>query len=427
MSNKEAPKRIYIDVTQAQNWQGRAAGIIRVMDEISSRFASDQRFKPTFISWDQKNSHFYEVDFLEALRAREHNLSLGQNKFSAEAESKSVIRKILLKVPLTKRIFHLIRNILLKVLSLPGVWRLTKKLELDKDSVLFMPHGGVWESEDYSKTILTLQKERGVSLIPILYDMCPVLTPQFCSPGIRKVFKQHMQKTLSSSDLILSISKNTSRDAGLWLKQVKASVPETREFRLGDEISDVQGTEPEENLPKEFIVYVSTIESRKNHTALYYAYKLAHNQNIKLPSIVIAGRKGWLANDVYEIIKNDPDVSSKFVFLHNASDQNLTWLYNNCLFLAYPSFYEGWGLPIAESLLHGTPVIASETSSIPEIGGNLVDYFSPYSPDEIMQKIQQYSNHRDLLETKRQKILKEYKATTWEDSYREVAEAILTL
>jgi hypothetical protein len=246
MSNKENIRRIYIDVTQAQNWQGRAAGIIRVMDEISSRFTYDHRFNSTFISWDQKNSHFYEVDFLQALKSREHNLTIGQKKAEPGGESKSGLRSLLVKVPLAKRTFHLIRNLILKIRNLPGIWRLTKKLELDKNSILFMPHGGVWESKDYAKTILELKKDREVSLIPILYDMCPVLTPQFCSPGIRKVFKQHIQKTLSSSNLILSISKNTSKDAKLWLNQIKSPVPAIKEFRLGDEISEIEGIRPEE-------------------------------------------------------------------------------------------------------------------------------------------------------------------------------------
>jgi glycosyltransferase involved in cell wall biosynthesis len=426
MAQQEITKRIYIDVTQAQEWQGRAAGIIRVMDEISLRFAKDGRFNTTFIGWDQKNGYFYEVDFLEALKSREHNLSIGKDP--SAPYSSSSIRKTLTKIPLAKRTFHLIRNTYLYLRSLPGVWRLTKKLELEKGSTLFMPHGGVWESKTYSKTILNLKNDRRISLVPIIYDMCPIVVPQFCSPGIRKVFKQHIRATLSSSDLILSISKNTSSDIKKWLRRMSTkAIPPTIEFRLGDDISLEKGIRPNQTIPKHFILYVSTIEARKNHTSLYYSYKLAIEKGLKLPTLVIVGKKGWLAEDIYKLFKSDPAIKNHIILLKDTSDQELSWLYENSMFTVYPSFYEGWGLPVAESLLHGTPVIASSKSSIPEIGGKLVDYFSPYSPEEIMAKIHKYYTDRTLLQKKKAETVENYKPTSWDESYEQVASAILGL
>jgi glycosyltransferase involved in cell wall biosynthesis len=132
-----------------------------------------------------------------------------------------------------------------------------------------------------------------------------------------------------------------------------------------------------------------------------------------------------MAGDIYQLMTNDPDTKNKFRFLHNASDDQLSWLYKNALFSIYPSFYEGWGLPIAESLLRGTPCLASETSSMPEIAGELVDYFSPYSPEQIKNKIEAYIDDPEMLKARRKQIKEDYKATTWDTTYKQVTDFLL--
>jgi glycosyltransferase involved in cell wall biosynthesis len=134
-----------------------------------------------------------------------------------------------------------------------------------------------------------------------------------------------------------------------------------------------------------------------------------------------------MSGDVYELIKNDPDTKDKFIFLHNANDSQLAWLYAHAMFTVYPSFYEGWGLPIAESLLRGTPCLASETSSMQEIAGDLVPYFSPFSSDQIMNTIASYANDPKALKALKTRVAKEYKTTTWDMSYAEVADGIKKL
>jgi glycosyltransferase involved in cell wall biosynthesis len=226
-------------------------------------------------------------------------------------------------------------------------------------------------------------------------------------------------------DLIFSISENTKRDVTDWLRQNKLKVPPITVVRLGDDFSRVNPQKPSVEIPKEYILCVGTVEARKNHTLLYYAYKLAIQKGIVMPHIIIVGRVGWLSNDIYELISSDPQVKDKFIFLHGISDNELNWLYKNSLFSVYPSFYEGWGLPIAESIAHGTPVIASNTSSMPEIAGELIDYFSPTSTDEClgaMVKLLKPENRRDA-----QERIQKYKPASWDQSYDIIKRAINTI
>jgi glycosyltransferase involved in cell wall biosynthesis len=121
----------------------------------------------------------------------------------------------------------------------------------------------------------------------------------------------------------------------------------------------------------------------------------------------------------------DPETKDKFVILEQASDEELSWLYENCQFSVYPSFYEGWGLPIAESIAHGTPCICSNTSSMPEIAGDLLTYFSPASTDECLQAITGLLKPGALDKAKDR--LKDYKPVAWNDTFNSVNARLETL
>jgi len=136
---------------------------------------------------------------------------------------------------------------------------------------------------------------------------------------------------------------------------------------------------------------------------------------------VIVGRPGWLAHDIYTIIANDPETKDKFIFLKNVTDNELAWLYKNCAFTIYPSFYEGWGLPVAESIGYGVPCLCSNTSSIPEIAGDIVDYFSPSSPEECLEAMVRLLKPAELAKAKKRVV--RYVPTSWDTTADAVKQA----
>ena len=167
---------------------------------------------------------------------------------------------------------------------------------------------------------------------------------------------------------------------------------------------------------------VGTIEARKNHTLLYYVYKLAKSRGIDLPVSVIVGRRGWKTEQIYDFMTQDPEVKDKFVFLHDASDENLSWLYSHAKLSVIPSFCEGWGMPIAESVARGTPCICSNKTSMIEVAEGYVEHFDPSSTDECLERIV------TMLTPESQKKWRtkcaEYKQTTWDESYTSVRKKI---
>lgn len=255
----------------------------------------------------------------------------------------------------------------------------------------------------------------------MVYDMLPIVTPQY-SGHSTAMLKNYSTQVYPLCDLIFSISEHTKEDVAKWLQNNSLLVPNISVVRLGDDFTRKETRKPNVTLPKNYLLCVGTIEARKNHALLYYVYKLAKQRQIMLPKIVIVGRVGWLAEDIYKVITTDPDTKDDFIIMHGVDDNELSWLYENCLFTVYPSFYEGWGLPIAESIAHGKTVVASNTSSMPEIAGDLITYFTPASSEECLASIQNL-----LVSKNRQRAtdkLKAYRPYSWDQTYDIISTAI---
>jgi len=198
-------------------------------------------------------------------------------------------------------------------------------------------------------------------------------------------------------------------------------------IRLGSDINTKGSTRvpfTARNKPKEFVLFVSTIEARKNQLLVYQGVKRAEEKGLELPTIVLVGKHGWHSNDIASIFHRDKSLKGKIIWLEDADDRALRWLYKNCLFTIYPSVYEGWGLPVAESIAYGKFALASDASSIPEIAGESIEYFSPYSADEFITKVNKYYTDRQQLQA-REIALRSITQPSWKAMSREVSGILL--
>lgn len=418
-------KKTYIDITQLVHWPGRLTGIPRVMNELSLRYS--QKKNTTFVVWDKTGNCFFELDIDKSLSRR------GEGIFYKTADEKTteddtISPKQTMVATLKKaghrlkvrnpRLYHKIATrVNNHVLGVQG-----QPVAMNKGDELFILWGE-WSDPTFIRAILNAHAN-GVSLVHIVYDMLPILKPQY-SGHSTQAMNEYYRAVMPLCRLVLSISESTKIDLADWLTHEGLTVPRIETFRLGDDFALLEPTAPLDkeftnNISKgeQYLLCVGTVEARKNHTLLYYVYKLAFSRGISLPKLVIVGRRGWHTDDIYDIMTTDPEVNHKFVFMQSTSDEELSWLYRNCLFTVYPSFYEGWGLPIAESIAYGKPCLASNTSSMTEIAGNLIDYFSPLSPDECLEGILRLLDSQNMRAAKQR--IKKYKITTWDDTYTRV-------
>lgn len=377
--------RLIIDVSELAAWQGHLTGVPRVMDELSGRFTAKEG--GVFVSWDSPAGCYRQVDLPTA--------------------KTSILKKAAQKL-----------------------------LKSESNPTTVMPHKGDtlfvladWHGSDPAFVdYLAGLKKTGVILAQMSYDLLPIVTPQYSGHATESLTR-YTKTIYPLCDIIFAISEHTKQDITNWLKSNKLPVPKIEVIRLGDDFKLAKSSKPAGSYfsgeAKDFLLCVGTIEARKNHALLYYVYKLASQRKIELPDLVIVGRRGWKSDDIYEVMTTDPQTKNKFIILEKASDEELSWLYKHCLFSVYPSFYEGWGLPIAESIAHSTPCVCSNTSSMPEVAGDLVSYFSPSSADECLQAITAMLKP-GALEEARQK-LKTYQPTSWDETFKLVQKQIKAL
>ena len=193
---------------------------------------------------------------------------------------------------------------------------------------------------------------------------------------------------------------------------------------LGCDIQGAHGVISEEIqllCQKPFLLFVSTIERRKNHETLYRAYIELINQGyVDLPQLVFVGKIGWGVADLLKDLALDPRIQPYIRILNHVTDAELALLYERTLFTLYPSLYEGWGLPVAESLAHGKFCLVSNNSSLPEVGGEYVEYLDAWDVPSWAKKIYWYCKNPKALHEKERHILESFHAHSWQDSSKSI-------
>lgn len=395
-------KKIWIDISHIISWKGNLTGIERVEYHLIEHYYSKPQAE--FIIWKGRKKSFNIVkrDYVKTT-------------IVDRASEKELQHKVVL--PTRNPVKRVYRR--LKRRPVP-----IKRGAVTPGVVIVL--AGLWDNKGYIDGLRKLSKTH--HLLHIVYDMIPVVQHGYVINFLHRVFKKYTYAVLPFCKGVLAISESTANDVTRALQAKKLKVPEVRVFHLGDDITRAARAKKPKGLKKvdNFILSVGTVEARKNHKLLYYAQKQLLHAKKPITPIVVVGRMGWLSSDFQHMAENDAQTRDNLILLEMVTDSELKWLYENCLFTIFPSFYEGWGLPITESLGYGKVTLTSNTSSMPEAGGILADYFSPFSADQLADLITKYTDNRTRLARERI-IQKEYKPLSWEDSAAQFEEIVRQL
>ena len=174
-------------------------------------------------------------------------------------------------------------------------------------------------------------------------------------------------------------------------------------------------------LAHRYLLSVSTIERRKNHETLCRAYARLVDWGVRdLPRLVFVGGIGVGGQALIEEIAADRRISERVVILSDVSDAGLAALYEGCLFTLYPSLYEGWGLPVSESLASGKFCLASNQGALREAGEEFVDYLDPWDVEEWANRILRYLTVPGALEGRELDIRQSFRPPRWRASAEHV-------
>nr|WP_256138333.1 glycosyltransferase [Komagataeibacter swingsii] len=166
----------------------------------------------------------------------------------------------------------------------------------------------------------------------------------------------------------------------------------------------------------DYVLCVSTIEIRKNHQLLISVWEnLRAEMGDKAPLLVFVGKWGWQIEELRSYIEQKGYIDDWLFVFNGIPDVEMEYLYKYCMFTVYPSFAEGFGLPIGESLVYGKPCIASNTTSMPEVGGDFVRYIDPFDVEEAYPIIRKPIVDRQDLEQWQTKIWQDFRPKRWVD------------
>lgn len=272
-------------------------------------------------------------------------------------------------------------------------------------------------------------RQRGVRIVGIAYDIIQVLYPHFYWPQADQGCARYFVDLAWAANHIYCISRRTQEDLLSFYREVGAPVPAMSLVRLGDNVPQVSGElspQVQRILEQPFILVVGTVEIRKNHEVLYRAVLDLLERQQPLPLLVFAGMRGWRVDDLLQSLEHDARVRQRIVLLSHASDVDIDALYRRCLFTVFPSYYEGWGLPVAESLAYGKFCIASNAGAIPEVGGDLTELLSPYDVRAWADALWRYATDRQLLQQREQAIRAGYRTTPWQTAAAAMMQPVLT-
>ncbi len=301
-----------------------------------------------------------------------------------------------------------------------------------KDDV-YISVGMDWEHKDWTY-FEKLRASLDLKSLLCCYDLIPIKTPGLTTQHVAERFPGYILSLARSADKIMCISRTTKSDLDSFLVQSGQPATHSEVFYLGTDLPSHSVDQSPSSAAKEvidhgrFIMLVSTIERRKGHDTLYRAYqRLIDQEHSELPLLVFVGMPGWGVDDLLADIKITKRVAKHIRFLSHVSDGDLSLLYRHCLFTVFPSVYEGWGLPVSESLTHGKFCLASNAASIPEAGGEFCEYLDPWNVALWVERLAFYFTHQDVLTVRESHILKHYKPHTWLDAASNIVSAAETM
>ncbi len=269
-----------------------------------------------------------------------------------------------------------------------------------------LPHIDLFHSWDWLQP-----PDKDLPIVSTIHDVAMIKYPETAHPKILAAHKRSWKILKNKQARIIAVSRATKNDV-IKLLGIPSYLVDVVHEALPEEFKQTSQnlTEDESALIKDrlklnkpFLLFVGTREPRKNLLKLIEAWKPLAGKY----QLVVAGEKGW---DKTENIHHD-----HLRFLGHVNDKELAVLYGEAEVFCYPSLYEGFGLPILESFFHGTPVLTSNISSMPEVAGNAAELINPESVKDIRKGLEKILNESIDEQKKRlQKMIIRLQMFSWE-------------
>ncbi len=260
-----------------------------------------------------------------------------------------------------------------------------------------------------------------------VYDLSFLRYPDVFRPFNRWYLREFTARSVKRARAVIAISESTRQDVinllGAPPERVHTVYCGADETFRPLPAAEVAAFKAARRLPETFVLFLGTLEPRKNVDGLIRAYACWRKQKPDAPPLVIAGGKGWYYNHIFSLVES-LNLTERVRFTDYVPQHELPLWYNAASLFIYPSHFEGFGLPVLEAMACGTPVITSTVSSLSEVTGNsgAARLVNPADTDALVAAMREVMTDSDLRAAMSQQALMRAADFRWDKTARETVE-----
>lgn len=280
--------------------------------------------------------------------------------------------------------------------------------------LLNITHSGL----DHTKYAIFVRRY-GLRPVYFLHDLIPITYPEYARPGEALRHRRRLQTMLQTGCGLIVNSAQTGQELETFAHSLGFAVPPWAVAHLA--VPSFPPPASERPLSQPYFVVLGTIEPRKNHLLLLHLWRqLVVEYDREIPKLVVIGRRGWECEQVVDMLERCEVLKGVVIEIPDCDDTSLaTWLHH-AQALLFPSFAEGYGIPLVEALSCGTPVIASNLPVFHELAGDIPDYLDPLDGLGWRQAILEYSRTANPRRAAQKARIVGWQAPTWDMHLKKV-------
>ena len=287
-----------------------------------------------------------------------------------------------------------------------------------------------WEYRSFPALTAGSRRTGPLRRFMTVHDLITVRLPHLCDADTIRAVRDALA-SLDESDWVICVSHSAKRDLCHYLPHVRpANVfvihhAASNLFYPVDSPDTIAGIKAKYGIPEGgYVLCLNRMEQRKNIAHVVRCFeRLLEAEQLKDLSLVLAGAAGWDPDDVLESARRSSPFGDRIVVTGFVEDHDLAALYSGATVFVYPSLYEGFGLPPLEAMQCGTPVVTSNTSSLPEVVGGAGRLLDPYDQDGLCQALLEIHESASLREEMSRKSVERARMFSWEECARQTIDA----